>query len=340
MDSKKKTTITDIARECGVSITVVSRVLNGVPGYCSKATEQRVLETVRRLNYRPNQVARSLVKQKTKLVAVLIPDIFNRFFQELYQGIETVLSEKGYKILLCDTLADEQRERDYIDDLSTGVVDGIIASTLNGIEDNAKLLELHRQHFPLILVERYGDDVRDIERILFENRLGLMMAVDTLYEKGHRRIAYLGGPAHAFNAALRLQGYRDGLKRHGIDPEEKLIRHGEYKISSGYEMMRDLLKTERFTAFAAANDLLAIGACKAIRETGLRVPEDISAIGFDGTMLAGMHQPPLSTIVVNGAVMGQKAAERLIHQIEDKSTDNKDFCLMPSLRDGGSIRTI
>lgn len=199
---------------------------------------------------------------------------------------------------------------------------------------------LCEQNFPLILVERYGDDVQNIERILFENRLGLMMAIDELCAKGHRRIAYLGGPAHAYNALLRLQGYRDGLKMHGIEVEENLIRHGEYKISSGCEMMKELLRTESFTAFAAANDLLAIGACKAIREAGLRVPDDISAIGFDGTMLAGIHQPALSTIVVNGTVMGQKAAERLLLQIEDRHSGKKDYCLMPSLRNGESIRSI
>ena len=337
---RKRTTIADIARECQVSITTISRVMNRVPGYCAPETEKRILEAVERLQYRPNPVARSLVKRRTLMIAVLIPDIYNHFFQEFYQGAEAYCVARGYKILLCNTAASEARELAYLEDLSAGVVDGILVSTLNGAENNGKLLELEQEKFPLVLVERYGDDLKDMHRVIFSNREAMEMSVGKLYQNGHRRIAYLSGPKDAYNARLRLEGYRAAHESLGLKVDENLIRYGDYKLESGYNAMRDLLAHEKFTAFAAANDLIAIGACRAIREAGMCVPDDISAVGFDGTLLTDLHQPPLDTVALGGCEMGQKSAECLLRLIENEKVEEKTIRFQPHLRAGGSIKKI
>lgn len=337
---KSRTTISDIAKECKVSITTVSRVINHVPGYCSPETEKRILEVVERLNYKPNPVARSLVQRQTHMVAVLIPDIYNQFFQEFFQGVENCMLENGYKLLLCNTAASEERELAFLDDLSAGVVDGIIAATLNGNENNDKLLSLHADKFPLVLIERYGDELNGIPRFCFNNQEAMELSVEKLYQNGHRRIAYISGPKEAYNARLRLNGYKAALKKFGLPLDENLIRYGDYKLDFGKQAMRDLLCREDFTAFTAANDLIAIGACKAIREAGLSVPEDISAVGFDGTLLADLHQPCLDTVMLSGGEMGLQAAQCLLKQIRNEEVPTETICFHPQLRAGASIRNI
>ena len=217
---------------------------------------------------------------------------------------------------------------------------GIIAATLNGNENNDKLLSLHADKFPLVLIERYGDELNGIPRFCFNNQEAMELSVEKLYQNGHRRIAYISGPKEAYNARLRLNGYKAALKKFGLPLDENLIRYGDYKLDFGKQAMRDLLCREDFTAFAAANDLIAIGACKAIREAGLSVPEDISAVGFDGTLLADLHQPRLDTVMLSGGEMGLQAAQCLLKQIRNEEVSSETICFHPQLRAGASIRNI
>ena len=168
----------------------------------------------------------------------------------------------------------------------------------------------------------------------------MVQAVEVLYNNGHRRIAFLQGPSEAYNAKLRYEGYQEGLRKVGISLDETLVVQGDYKMDSGEHITQVLLQRTEFTAIIASNDLMALGACKAIRKAGRSVPEDISVIGFDGTLLAEMHQPPLATIVLHGYDMGSASAENLLCMINKKGDVEKEILFMPELRMGNSIRNL
>lgn len=336
----KKMTIKDIARECGVSITTVSRVLNNKEGCCTAETEKKILDAVAMSNYHPNPAARSLVTKRTNIIGVVLPDIYNYFFQEFFKGAEDYLSSHGYCLILCNTDGKAKKESDFLQSLSLGIVDGIMVTTENYKEDNTKILELVEEGFPVVTVERYGKELDDIPKILFDNKRAVELAIECLFQKGHRRIAFIKGPEQAYNALLRYDGYIEGLKKMGLELVESLVCQGDYKLPSGYGTIKKLLAEEKFTAIVASNDLMAVGACKAVREAGKKVPDDISVIGFDGTVLAEMHQPELSTIEVKGYKMGQVSAENLLKLIKGEEVADKKVVIEPVLRQGESVKKL
>lgn len=336
----KRVTIKDIAKECGVSTTTVSRVLNNKVGCCSPETEKRILEAVAKTNFRPNPAARAMVTKKTNIIGVILPDIYNYYFQDLFKGAENYLSENGYSLILCNTDGNPKKEREFLLSLSQGMVDGIIVTTANRAENNKVILELTAKGMPVVTVERYGKDLADIPKVCFDNKNAMVQAVEVLYNNGHRRIAFLQGPSEAYNAKLRYEGYQEGLRKVGISLDETLVVQGDYKMDSGEHITQVLLQRTEFTAIIASNDLMALGACKAIRKAGRSVPEDISVIGFDGTLLAEMHQPPLATIVLHGYDMGSASAENLLCMINKKGDVEKEILFMPELRMGNSIRNL
>ena len=154
----KRVTIKDIAKECGVSTTTVSRVLNNKVGCCSPETEKRILEAVAKTNFRPNPAARAMVTKKTNIIGVILPDIYNYYFQDLFKGAENYLSENGYSLILCNTDGNPKKEREFLLSLSQGMVDGIIVTTANRAENNKVILELTAKGMPVVTVERYGKD--------------------------------------------------------------------------------------------------------------------------------------------------------------------------------------
>lgn len=336
----KRVTIKDIAEECQVSITTVSRILNNKKGYCTEETERKVLEAVERAHYRPNPAARSLVTKKTNLIGVILPDIYNYFFQDFFKGAEDFLLKKGYSLVLCNTDGDAEKEKKFLESLSQGIVDGIMISTSNKQDDNSTIIELAGNGFPIVTVERYGEELKDVPRILVANKEAEQMVVRTLYEKGHRRIAFICGPRKADNARKRWEGYRLGLEEAGIAYDESLIYWGDYKLESGYQAAEKFLKETDFTAIVAANDLMAIGACRAIKAAGKSVPDDISVVGYDGTLLAELSQPVLGTVVLNGYDIGKVSAENLLQVIKGKKITEKKVVFQPKLKAGESIRTM
>lgn len=336
----KRVTIKDIAKECGVSITTVSRILNKKPGCCTPETEKRVMEAVERAHYRPNPAARSLVTKETNIIGVILPDIYNYFFQEFFKGAEDYLGKKGYILILCNTDGKAKKENEFLESLTQGMVDGIMITTGNCSENNDYIVKLSEGGFPIVTVERYGDDLEQIPGVLFDNKKAMCMAVRRLYEYGHRRIAFITGPANAANAVLRLEGYKQGLKEAGIKYEKALVCAGDYQMTSGYKSIKKLISEQEFTAVIASNDQMAVGACKAIRDSGKSVPDDISVIGFDGTMLAELYQPALYTIELHGYDMGKVSAENLLKLIKGKEAGEKKVIFEPVIKEGSSIRDI
>lgn len=336
---KNRVTIKDLANECGVSIATISRVLNNIPGSCNAETEARVQEAVKKLGYHPNLVARSLVTKRANFIAALIPDIHNYYFQDVYTGLESYFNKFGYRVLLCNTQGSKEKEIQYLNELQM-LVDGFVVSTLNNNENNAKIIKMNEEKIPIITMERYGEDLNDIFKIQVDNTLSAQLAVDHLYENGHRRIAFIKGPKSAKNGELRYKGYIEALKKHGIESDENLIKCGDFKFESGFSKAKELLEKEEFTAVIAANDLMALGASKFFQKSGIKVPDNISVFGMDGTRISETYHPVLSTIVFHGYEMGICAAKSLMKLIEGEQPAKKQVIFTPELKVGESVKNL
>lgn len=320
MDKKNgQITIKEMAKLCGVSTATVSRVVNGTGTGYSRQTEQKVLDIAKNYSFTLNPLAQSLVTSKTHLIGLLVPDIHYEFFQDFFSGLEESLGKKNYRLLLCNTNADQKREDQYIRSLCNGLVDGIVISTLNMQENNDLIFEIREKNIPVILLERYGSEVEGITSIRLDNYRAAYMAVEHLIAKGHKRIAFLNGAKNAANAKKRYEGYLGALKAYGIRSNEKLTRFAGYNYNESIEATKDLLKKEKFTALVAANDQMAVGACRAITESGKNVPEDISVMAIDGTTNTDIHQPSISSIRFCGKNWGELAGEKMLEMLNNNN---------------------
>lgn len=336
----RRVTIKDLASVCGVSTATISRVLNHIKGGYSAETEAMVLETAEKMGYVFNPMARSLVTRKTGLIAVLVPDIHYHFFQDFLAGLEEHLDQYGYRLLLCDTQGSQQKEQQYIQSLSNGLVDGIVVSTLNGREKNKMLLEMQERRFPVLGLERYGEEMCRICSLGIDNVLAGQMAVDYLYERGHRRIAFIRGAREAKNAELRYQGYLRGLEKFGIPMDEQLVVFGDYSFEGGIRAARELLERDNFTALIAANDLMTVGACKTLIRTKYKIPRKISVLGLDRTILTDTYEPTIAAVDFCARKLGEKAGEYLMAMVGGEDLRGLSYILKPELYEGKSVRAV
>ncbi|ADK80298.1 LacI family DNA-binding transcriptional regulator [Sediminispirochaeta smaragdinae] len=308
-----KVTIKDIARMCGVSVTTVSRVLNNKTESIGKDTVVRIRKKIEELGYRPNSVARSMITGRSHTVGLVVPDVRNPFFSELARGVEDFMNKREYGVFLCNTDSSLDKERQYIDLLKGKFTDGIIFTTQNKNELGQYFGNFIMHDFPVVLIERYIDGMDAVPGIYVDNRGGAEKLCDFIIGKGHRGIACIAGPFLTTNARLRLEGYKDSLRKHGIAVEDRLIIESNYRYSGGYRAMKELLEQQkgRFTAVFACNDLMAYGAYKALEEEGLSVPQEMSLAGFDNIKFPEVLRPRITSVDLPAYEMGGKAAEML-----------------------------
>jgi LacI family transcriptional regulator len=301
-------TIADVAAKAGVSTATVSRVLSGL-GRASTATQARVLEAARDLDYRPSEIARSLKRRSTQTLGLLITDIENPYFPQLVRSVEDAARAAGYTVLLCNAAEDADREAAYLDLLVDRRVDGlVIAASSLGVRHGEWLAS---PPIPVVLVNTAAPDA-DLPTIMSDNEGGGRMVADHLLGLGHRRFGYLMPPPRNVDAPARLAGVRDALGRAGVPRDALRIAHGEPLVGGGEAAADELLDTApETTAFIAYNDLMAIGALRALRQRGRRVPADASVVGFDDVALAAYVDPPLTTIAQQTEEMGRWAVGRL-----------------------------
>lgn len=335
-------TIKDVARHCNVSVTTVSRVINGKNEGVGDDTRRFILETIEMLGYKPNVIARSMVTKKTNTVAIVLPDICNPFFPELARGAEDYCNSTGYSLFLCNSDGITQKEVEYVKCLKNQYVDGIMFTTQNTVEYADFFSEFHKENYPFVLIERYVDEKIAPLQVRVDNYGGVRKAVIHLYDNGHRNIAMIAGPTSTTNAVHRLKAYQDTIKELGLEFDESLIVYGDYKVKSGYSAAKALVQNRRydFTAIIASNDLLAFGVCDAIRDSGLSVPDDISVIGFDDISLSRLYSPKLSTVRIPSFQMGALAAEMLIDKIQNKHTQERIITLDSELIYRESVKKI
>ena len=301
-------TIADVAAKAGVSTATVSRVLSGL-GRASAATQARVLEAARDLDYRPSEVARSLKRRSTQTLGLLITDIENPYFPQLVRSVEDAARAAGYTVLLCNAAEDADREAAYLDLLVDRRVDGlVIAASSLGVRHGEWLTS---PPIPVVLVNTAAPDA-DLPTIMSDNEGGGRMVAEHLLDLGHRRFGYLMPPPRNVDAPARLGGIREALRAADVPGDALSIAHGEALVGGGEAAANELLGVApETTAFIAYNDLMAIGALRALRRRGRHVPEDASVVGFDDVALAAYVDPPLTTIAQQTEEMGRWAVGRL-----------------------------
>jgi len=299
-------TLKDVARDLGLSVATVSRAL-AKPNLLRPETAARVQEAVNRLDYRPNIAAQNLKRGNTGIIYVVVPSL-SPFFSEIFRGAERAALERGYSIVMGHTDRRPDRENEYFDKVSGGQGDGILlVSTAEAVTAASRKRKLPPTVAMLDPVVNH-----DFPSVRIDHANGAMQAINHLTALGHRQIAHITGPARSPAAIHRRDGYLAALSAKGIAGGEESCVPGEFTVASGEAAMASLLaRPKRPTAIFCANDEIAIGAIRAIKAAGLRVPEDISVMGFDDQRIAGMYDPPLTTIHVPIIDLGYTAMVKL-----------------------------
>ena len=326
-DSLGQPTILDIASRAGVSKSTVSLVLRGSPKV-SDATRRVVLDLMEQLDYRPNAMARGLVRQRTNVMGVVFSDPHNTFFADVLDGIDARATEAGYRTLLMTGHRSPSREAEAIESLLEMRVEGLILAAPR--LQTGRIVEASRT-VPVVLVSRTLEAER-VDSVTSDDGAGARAVVDHLVALGHRRIAHIDGGSGA-SAPARRSGYEQAMRRHGLADFIR-IAVGDFTEASGAAGVKELLASDaRPTAIFAANDLSAIGALDALERSGLRVPEDLSVVGYDNTSLAQLANIGLTTVDQPRREMGVAAAELLLERLSGQRTTPRHIMLTlaPSL---------
>jgi LacI family transcriptional regulator len=314
-------TMADVARRAGVSTATVSRVLAGV-GPARPETRERVRSAAAALGFRPSGIARSLKTHTTRTIGLIVTDIENPYFPELVRAIEDAASASGFVVLLCNAANDPDREAGYLDLLVERRVDGVVIAA-SGLGDHHQEW-LADAPLPVVLVNSAVAGV-PLPAIASDNRGGGRMAVDYLLSIGHRKIGHLTAPARNIDGPDRLAGARDALREAGIPEATLTVKVGAPDVSGGQQAMQELMReAPETTAVFAYNDLMAIGAMRAVRALGQRIPDDVSVVGFDDVTLAAYVDPPLTTVGQSTAELGRWAFGALAREIDRRGSRGTD----------------
>lgn len=324
--------IKDIAKDAGVSVATVSRVLNGTK-FVSKELQEKVLSSIERQGYVADHIARSMVLKKTFTIGLIIPSISEMYHQMVFGGVESILEASGYKVLVCrvqDTLSNEQI---YLDLLLQNRVDGIIL--MHESSNPEVYAQLKKTQVPIVLA---GIDIPGLQfpQVRIDDEAAAMDGTRHLLQLGHQKIALIAGSGYSVGNK-RLKGYKKALDEYSLPFDETLLEAGGYTIESGYHAMKALLaRHTSLDAVFALSDEMAVGAMSAAFEHGLSIPKDLSLLGFDGITLSGYTTPRLTTISQPISEIGQKAATILITMLRGSEPVPKLTLLPYTVQEGGS----
>jgi DNA-binding LacI/PurR family transcriptional regulator len=327
---KKRLDIRDVAKHARVSIATVSRTINGITTV-DKELSQRVWKSIEALNYYPNTQARALVSGRSKLFGLLISEITNPFFPELIQGFEDVAVENGYEILIGSTNYDPSRMESCIRRMLERNVEGVAVMTF-GVE--APLLgELASRDVPMVFVDM-GPSAPRVSILSVNYGEGILQGVQHLAALGHRNIAFISGPLHQRSCQLRQNAFLESLDQMEIRTRPEWLLTGDHTLEGGMRCVADLIERRNLpTAIMCSNDMTAIGVLRMLIRSGLRVPEEISVIGFDDIHLAEFVYPPLTTVQMSRNALARGAFEALRRQVEEPALAAKEhvFAIPTSL---------
>jgi LacI family transcriptional regulator len=317
--------IKDVAKEAGVSIATVSRVLNDID-VVNEETKKKVLEAIKKLGYRPNIVARSLKTQRTRTVGILIPDISSQFYPEIVRGAEDVANIYDYNVMLCNSDFDIKKEKEYLKVLKEKMVDGVLYMSSSLGDETLELI--NELDLKTVLVET-KDKEGIFPSVTIDNISAAYDATKYLLDKGLEKVAFIGTKKDVTNAwTMRYDGYEKALKEKNININEELTYFGGLKVKTGYEGVNEILgRGITPEAIFCASDEIAMGAINALREKGIKVPEDVSVIGFNDIYSAQVFYPKLTTIAQPMYDMGSVAMRMLIKLINQKELEIGHYVL-------------
>jgi LacI family transcriptional regulator len=308
-----KITIKDVAKRAGVSLGTASKVING-QGNVDPKLRDKVMEAVSDLNYRANAIARSLRSSSSFTLAVMLADITNPFQMMLARGIEEVAYKNGYHLLMSSTKEDPEIERQNLNMLFEKRVDGLILVTTG--QSNDELYTFLRAGVPVVLIDRPVTSL-PVDIVADDNLLGMELLIDHLYQFGHRRIAYVGGDESQIHGRMRYQGVMNAFEKHRLKLLPELHRQGKFTYESGYEAVQYLFGLdEPPTAILSANNNITAGILRASRDLGIRIPQDLSVVGFGDLEYSWNLIVPSVTVVSQSPLMiGRRAAELILQRL-------------------------
>jgi LacI family transcriptional regulator, fructose operon transcriptional repressor len=319
--------IKDVADAAGVSTATVSRVLANKP-HVRPEVKQRVMKVVQSLNYRPNRVAQNLRSNSSKIIALIVSDIENPFFQRVSRAVDDAAYEQGYSMILCNTDENPAKEEAYLNLLRDENIAGVILSpTRQTIKD---LTEGHAPHMPMVVIDRRVYDL-DIDNVLIDNIQAAHTITSHLIEHGYRRIGGLFGMGST-TGQERREGFIQALKDHNIKPVAELIKYVNPREGDGFTATMKLLEMpDKPDAILTSNSLLASGVMLAIRESKLQIPGDIAFASFDDTTCSQLLEPAITVIEQPTYEIGRTATELLIKRIQDPTRSNREVILKTKL---------
>lgn len=324
-------TLTDIAELAGVSVSTVSRVINNKAAKyrISPETESIILEAAKKLNYRPNQVARGLRLKKTNTLGIIAPDISNPFFAYIIKRVQNLAHGLGYSVVVCNTDENLEQEVEHVNVMYRNRVDGLIAMPVG--QEYEHYAEWYERGRPLVLLDRCFDAI-GASSVVVDNYTGALEAVEHLIRYGHERIAFIQGLPGTYTNNERLRGYKDALARHGVPFDRELVVGGDFREENGYMEAKLLLTSSQApTALFATSDLITLGALKAVSEEGLQIPGDISLIMFDDFDFAPYLKCPVTAVRQPKEMMGEMAVKLLSEELEGQRKDGKRVVLKTKL---------
>ncbi|MBE6689494.1 MAG: LacI family transcriptional regulator [Ruminococcaceae bacterium] len=332
-------TLKHIAQELGISVSTVSRALNG-KSVISDETRKKVLKAAEKYAYSPNEVARSLQNSSTHTIAVVLPDISETFFGTIVKEIEAVVEQSGYMIILADTHENAQNEKKYLDMLFQRRIDALVLATVDISGDTVK--QFISNGTPVVFIDNIPSP-DGTDAITIDNRAAGRIATEYLIKSGHRRIATIIGSQQETTGIQRLEGYREALTDGGLEYDPSLVEYGDYKFESGYQAMAKLIEHRQESPFSAVyvtSEKMTYGALRAIRDKGLNVPEDISVVGFDIHNLTDDRRRMITTVRQPENEIGKQVGELLLKRIEGTSVHQNKVFLQPYIEKGDTVKKI
>lgn len=327
---KRKYSIAEIAQICGVSKATVSRVINNSPSGVGEKTRERVLQTIEKMNYRPNALARSVATSRSGMVGLILPDVSNFFYPKIIRGVTDYMDTKGYSVIVANSDYNPEQEAKQLLNMIDKRVDGIILCS--GVSNREFLTQFRNYHVPLGLVGRTFDSSLSDTGIGGDNVLGGYKSASYLLRGGNRRVVYVEGNPGTSGSRQRMEGYCKAHREFGLPVREELTLHGDYSVEYGREAVDFLLdRGIAFDAIMTGSDLIAIGIVSQLQARGMQVPEEVEVIGFDNIELTTIFNPHLSTVSKPHYDMAQHVARQLLRVIEGKPVPLAHTVVQPRL---------
>ncbi|UXI02506.1 HTH-type transcriptional repressor PurR [Photobacterium sp. TY1-4] len=331
-------TIKDVARLAGVSTTTVSHVINKTR-FVAEATQKKVLAAVDELNYAPSAVARSLKCNTTRTIGMLVTKSTNPFFAEVVHGVEEYCYGEGYTLILCNTEGNLEKQRDYLRMLAEKRVDGLLVMC-SDLDDKLLALLERQKDLPMVVMD-WGPESPHTDKIQDNAELGGYVATKYFIEHGHQKIGCLTGHSEKLTCRERLKGFHKAMAEANLSVNPDWLIEGDFECESAVAAAKQFIAMEeRPTAIFCFNDIMAMALISTFEQAGLRVPDDISIIGYDNIDLAPYFSPPLTTIHQPKQRLGKKAIEILMARVKDKQHERRIFEMAPELVVRKSVKNL